>query len=171
MPSGQSKGKGTEEGSQQLGISACHQLLVSLLTAGRLPPNQFSEEAVFKAPVLGEMGCETASVVIRTRRNLINGAFLPSLPLLHLGNSETASCLPFCWQTGRVRERTELLSQDSDDLFLNCRIKGQPPWMILPGGCGQSPWGGWGDWCLRWLVTHQGLHGHFLLECGHPKLP
>ena len=76
-----------------------------------------------------------------------------------------------CWRIGRVRERTELLSQDSDDLFLNCRIKGQPPWMILPGGCGQSPWGGWGDLCLRWLVTHQGLHGHFLLECGHPKLP
>lgn len=118
MPSGQSKGKGTEEGSQQLGISACHQLLVSLLTAGRLPPNQFSEEAVFKAPVLGEMGCETASVVIRTQRNLINGAFLPSLPLLHLGNSETASCLPFCWQTGRVRERT-------DSIWTQCEVKSQ----------------------------------------------
>lgn len=118
MPSSQSKGKGTEEGSQQLGISACHQLLVSLLTAGRLPPNQFSEEAVFKAPVLGEMGCETASVVIRTQRNLINGAFLPSLPLLHLGNSETASCLPFCWQTGRVRERT-------DSIWTQCEVKSQ----------------------------------------------
>lgn len=87
MTSGQSKGKGTEEGGKQLGISTCHQLPVSLLTAGRLPPNQFSEEAVFKAPVLGEMGCETASVVIRTQRNPVCGAFLPSLPLLHLGNS------------------------------------------------------------------------------------
>ena len=76
-----------------------------------------------------------------------------------------------CWRIGRVRERTELLSLDSDDLFLNCRIKDQPPWMILSGGCGQCPRGGWGDWCLRWLVTHQGVHGHFLLECRHPKLP
>lgn len=118
MPSGQSKGKGTEEGGQQLGISTCHQLLVSLLTAGRLPPNQFSEEAVFKAPVLGQMGCETASAVIRTQRNLINGAFLPSLPLLHLGNSETASCLPLWWQTGRVRERT-------GSIWTQCEVKRQ----------------------------------------------
>lgn len=118
MPSGQSKGKGTEEGGQQLGISTCHQLLVSLLTAGRLPPNQFSEEAVFKAPVLGPMGCETASAVIRTHRNLINGAFLPSLPLLHLGNSETASCLTLWWQTGRVRERT-------GRIWTQCEVKSQ----------------------------------------------
>lgn len=118
MTSSQRKGKGTEEGGKQLGISTCHQLPVSLLTAGRLPPNQFSEEAVFKAPVLGEMGCETASVVIRTQRNPICGAFLPSLPLIHLGNSETASYLPLWWQTGRVKERT-------DSIWTQCEVKSQ----------------------------------------------